>query len=185
MGHGVSLGLEFGNCTCTCVTCDRDTTVLPIPMIFPSPNLQHSTFQMPSNSSPTAIPLYWKVLLDQIEKSQEILTFDPSDFELKPFFWYVLFWLSCRFKTKAWGQACGWQQTCDTGYVARISHVKQIPRAKLFVSSFMDDQWRTSFYRSWNPAQGVRGSHRGICCRMSEWMLPIFWSVMCSQIRNC
>ena len=97
------------------------------------------------------------------------------------------FWLLCRFKTKTWGQACGWQQTCDARYVARISHAKQIPRAKLFVSSFMDDQWRTSFYRSQNPAQawGVRGSHQGMCCRMSEWMLWIFWSVLRSQIRNC
>ena len=43
---------------------------------------------MPSNSSPIAIPSYRKVLLDQIEKSREILTFDPSNFELKPFFWY-------------------------------------------------------------------------------------------------
>ena len=46
---------------------------------------------MPSNSSPIAIPLYRKVLLDQIEKSREILTFDPSNFKLKPFFWYVCY----------------------------------------------------------------------------------------------
>lgn len=51
-----------------------------------SPSLQHS--QMPSNSSP-AIPSYRKVLLHQMKNSREILTFDASDFELKPFFWYV------------------------------------------------------------------------------------------------
>ena len=47
---------------------------------------------MPSNSesSPTAIPSYRQVLLDEIDKSREILTFDPFEFELKPFFWYVL-----------------------------------------------------------------------------------------------
>ena len=33
--HSVASGLEFGNCTHTCVTCDHDTTVLPIPVIFP------------------------------------------------------------------------------------------------------------------------------------------------------
>ena len=50
---------------------------------------------MPSNSPPTAIPSYRKVLLDQIKNSREILSFDPSDFELKPFLWYVLLhWLS-------------------------------------------------------------------------------------------
>jgi hypothetical protein len=43
---------------------------------------------MPSNSSPISIPSYRKVLLDEIEKSREILTFDFSEFELKPFFWY-------------------------------------------------------------------------------------------------
>ena len=32
----VALGLEFGNCTHTCVTRDRDTTVLPIPMSHPT-----------------------------------------------------------------------------------------------------------------------------------------------------
>jgi hypothetical protein len=45
---------------------------------------------MPSNSSPISIPSYRKVLLDEIEKSWEILTFDFSEFELKPFFWYAL-----------------------------------------------------------------------------------------------
>ena len=35
-GHGVASGLEFGNCTRTHVTRDHDTTVLPIPVIFPS-----------------------------------------------------------------------------------------------------------------------------------------------------
>ena len=35
MGHGVASGLEFGNCTRTHVTCDCDTAVLPVPMIFP------------------------------------------------------------------------------------------------------------------------------------------------------
>lgn len=45
---------------------------------------------MPSNSSPISIPSYRNVLLDEIKKSREILTFDFSDFELKPFFWYVL-----------------------------------------------------------------------------------------------
>ena len=35
MGHGVTLGLEFGNCTHTHVTRDHDTMVLPIPVIFP------------------------------------------------------------------------------------------------------------------------------------------------------
>ena len=45
---------------------------------------------MPSNSSPISIPSYRKVLLSEINKSWEILTFDFSEFELKPFFWYVL-----------------------------------------------------------------------------------------------
>jgi hypothetical protein len=45
---------------------------------------------MSSNSPPISIPSYRKVLLDKIEKSREILTFDFSDFELKPFFWYGL-----------------------------------------------------------------------------------------------
>ena len=34
-GHSVASGLEFGNHTHTHVTCDHDTAVLPIPMIFP------------------------------------------------------------------------------------------------------------------------------------------------------
>jgi hypothetical protein len=48
-------------------------------------------FQMPSNSSPITIPSYRKVLLDQMNNSRVIWTFDPSDFELKAFYWYVLF----------------------------------------------------------------------------------------------
>jgi hypothetical protein len=43
-----------------------------------------------ASSPPTAIPSYRKILLEEIEKSRDILTFDPSDFELKPFFWYGL-----------------------------------------------------------------------------------------------
>ena len=43
-----------------------------------------------SSSSPISIPSYREVLLDEIEKSHEILTFDFSEFELKPFFWYAL-----------------------------------------------------------------------------------------------
>ena len=45
---------------------------------------------MPSNTLPISIPSYRKVLLSEINKSQEILTFNFSEFELKPFFWYVL-----------------------------------------------------------------------------------------------
>ena len=36
MGHGVASGLEFGNHTCTCVTHDHVTMVLPIPVSHPS-----------------------------------------------------------------------------------------------------------------------------------------------------
>jgi hypothetical protein len=123
---------------------------------------------MSSNSSPTAIPSYRKVLLDQIENSREILSFDPLDFKLKPFFWYVLLYrLPCKLKIKTRGQACGWQQTCDAGYVARVSCATQIPRAALFVSTLTNDR-RRNFYRSQNPAQGLRGSHRGIRRRMPE-----------------
>ena len=42
-GHGVASGLEFVNPTHTCVTHDRDTMVLPIPMIFPSDHIDWST----------------------------------------------------------------------------------------------------------------------------------------------
>jgi hypothetical protein len=61
---------------------------------------------MPSNSSPITIPSYRKVLLDEIEKSREILTFNFSEFELKPFFWYglLLYSLSRRLKTKLEGR---------------------------------------------------------------------------------
>ena len=45
---------------------------------------------MPSNSSSISIPSYRKVLLSEINKSREILTFNFSEFELKPFFWYIL-----------------------------------------------------------------------------------------------
>ena len=45
---------------------------------------------MPSNSSPISIPSYQKVLLSEINKSWEILTFNFSEFEQKPIFWYVL-----------------------------------------------------------------------------------------------
>jgi hypothetical protein len=135
---------------------------------------------MPSNSSPTAIPSYRKVLLDQIENSQEILSFDPTDFTLKQFLWYVLlYWLSRKLKIKTRGQACPWQQTLDTGYVARVPRATQIPRAALFVSTLTDDRRRTSINRSRNPAQGLRGSHRGIYRRMPEWTLRIFWLVAC------
>ena len=34
-GHSVASGLEFGNRTHTRVTCDHDTAVLPVPVIFP------------------------------------------------------------------------------------------------------------------------------------------------------
>jgi hypothetical protein len=51
---------------------------------------------MPSNSSPIAIPSYRKVLLDQMKNSRIIWSFDPSDFELKPFHWYV-----CRIDYRA------------------------------------------------------------------------------------
>ena len=128
-----------------------------------------------SNSSPTAIPSYQKVLLDQIKNSWENLSFDPLDFKLKPFLWYVLlYWLSHNLKIKTQGQACGWQQTRDTGYVARVLRATQISRAALFVSTLMDDQQRASFYRSRYPAQGLRGSHRGIHRRMPEWTLQYF-----------
>ena len=101
------------------------------------------------------IPSYRKVLLDEIENSREILSFDRFDFKLKPFFWYVfLCWLSRRLITR--GQACGWQQTRDARYVARVSHAIQIPRAVLFVSTPADGWRRTPIYRSRNPAQGLR-----------------------------
>ena len=45
---------------------------------------------MLSNTLPISIPSYRKVLLSEINKSWEILTFDFSEFELKPFFWYIL-----------------------------------------------------------------------------------------------
>ena len=150
---------------------------------FPICSTPHlSLYQMPSNSesSPTVIPSYRQVLLDEIDKSWEILTFDPLEFELKPFFWYVLlYWLSRRLKTKTRGQACGWQQTCHARHVARVSRATQIRRTTLLVSTFTDDQRRTSLDRSWSPAQGLRRSHRGIHCRMPEWTLRIFWWVAC------
>jgi hypothetical protein len=67
-------------------------------------NLQHSLFQMPSKLSPTAIPYYRKVLLDEIETSRVILSFDPLEFELKAFFWYVFFVLTI---TQAYGSRPG------------------------------------------------------------------------------
>ena len=94
---------------------------------------------------------------------------------------FFLYWLSHRLITR--GQACGWQQTRDTRYVARISYATQIPRAALFVSTSADDRRRTSIYRSQNPAQGLWRSHRGICRRMPKWTLWITWSVFCSVPR--
>ena len=35
-GHSVALGLEFGNRTCTYVTHDQDTAVLPVPVSHPN-----------------------------------------------------------------------------------------------------------------------------------------------------
>jgi hypothetical protein len=133
-------------------------------------------FQMSSNSSPTAIPSYRKVLLDQIEKSRVILSFDPLDFELKPFFWYVCQYGLSHLRLTP-GQACGWQQTRDTGQVAGVWHSTQIPRAALFVSTPAHDRRRTPIYRSENPAEGLRGSHWAIRRRMPERTLRISWSV--------
>ena len=98
---------------------------------------------------------------------------------------WLLYWPSRTLKTKTRGQACGWQQTHDTRYVAEVSRATQIPRAALFVSTLMDVEGRPSFYGSWNPAQGIRGSHRAVYCRIPEWTLQIFWSVLHPQIRNC
>ena len=36
-GHGMALGLEYGNCTCTCGTRDCDTVGLPAPVLYPNP----------------------------------------------------------------------------------------------------------------------------------------------------
>ena len=61
MGHGVALGLEFGNRTHTCVAHDRDTAVLPVPMIFPNHSIQsRNLYTLPpdsqtTESGPTAI----------------------------------------------------------------------------------------------------------------------------------
>ena len=43
-GHGVASGLEFGNRTRTRVTRDRDTAVLPVPVIFPNSNRLHVSY---------------------------------------------------------------------------------------------------------------------------------------------
>jgi len=122
----------------------RETVSVPI-----CSTRHYFLFQMPSNSPLTAIPSYRKVLLDQIKNSREILSFDPSNFELKPFLWYVLLhWLSRKLKTKTWGQACGRQKTRDAGCIARVSCATQIPGAALFVPTLMDDQRRISINRS-------------------------------------
>ena len=137
---------------------------------------------MPSNSLPISIPSYQKVLLSEINKSREILTFNFSEFELKPFFWYVLqccivyhaglklklegrpvdgsihvppdHWLDHRKMQKFWGPNCLCPLLWTTDEEQPLTEAQ-------------------------NRAQGVRGSHQGIYRRMPEWSLRIFWSVAC------
>ena len=55
---------------------------------------------MTSNSSPITIPSYRKILLEKMKNSRMIWSFNPLDFELKPFHWYVFCCIDYRARLK-------------------------------------------------------------------------------------
>ena len=59
-----------------------------------SPNLQHLMLVLVPDAKQLIVnshPIVSKGLLDQIKNSRMILSFDPLDFKLKLFSWYIFF----------------------------------------------------------------------------------------------